>query len=63
MRWILLVPISFGLLGLDVLVVRRAVITRRNRAEYDIEYLRLSECFKAAQPKPVYFERPMFELF
>jgi hypothetical protein len=63
LKWLLLVPLCFGLLAIDVVIARRAVIARRNLAEHDAELARLNEQFKAAQPKPLLYERGELTLF
>jgi hypothetical protein len=57
MKWILLVPLCLGLFGLDVLIARRALITHCNQAACDAELARLNKRFRAAQPKPNFYER------
>jgi hypothetical protein len=62
-KWILLVPLWLSLLAVDVAIARRAIIGRRNRAEYDGELARLNEHFKAARPRAPLYEPADLTLF
>ncbi len=61
-RRIVLVPFCLGLLTLDVLIARRAIVVHRQQAEYDAELARLNERLRC-KPKEPQYEPEIFTVF